>query len=234
LRLANLLREARRPFLAKGFRCQLLPLKKRITSHPIFRQAAEGTLSVSRIHSLLQHFYPLIESFPLLMAANLAKANRSTSLGHGKATSWLIDNINVEQHHATWWRDWGYGFGCRPKDFDEHIPPPAVDALTHYLWSVNFRGSLAEGIAATNLAIEWPTGEWAATVFTAMRKYKFRNPSKTLAWLSAHATYDEDHPFEAMQLIVLCTSTINDQRQAISAATRAMEYYLLALDTAMI
>jgi pyrroloquinoline quinone (PQQ) biosynthesis protein C len=52
-----------------------------------------------------------------------------------------------------------------------------------------------------------------------------------MAWLRAHAHYDDAHPYEAMELVKkLCGDDIVLQQRAFAAAQRGMEYYLLALD----
>jgi pyrroloquinoline quinone (PQQ) biosynthesis protein C len=52
-----------------------------------------------------------------------------------------------------------------------------------------------------------------------------------MAWLRAHAHYDDAHPYEAMELVKrLCGHNKSLQEKSFAAARRGMEYYLLALD----
>jgi len=67
-----------------------------------------------------------------------------------------------------------------------------------------------------------------------MRKYAQRGEAtidkRTMAWLRAHAHYDDEHPHEAMELVKQLCVTETQQQRAFVAAERGMEYYLLALD----
>ena len=126
------------------------------------------------------------------------------------------------------------GFGITAEQLDNVRPPAAMDAINHYLWHINERGSVAEAIAATNLAIEWATGEWSRKVVSGMREYAKTGQAvidrRTMAWLRAHAHYDDHHPHEAMELIKhLCTDD-ESRETARLAAKRGMEYYVMALD----
>lgn len=213
---------------------RLEPLKDRIARHPLFEDMAAGDLSLSRFRHALLNFYPLVGNFPHYMSLTLAKANVITEPGMLDARDWLINNISIEQRHLYWYRDWAKGFGISDSQLDSVTPPAAMDAVNHYLWHMNQRGSVAEGIAATNLAIEWATGDWTMAVVKGMRAYAERGEAsidkRSMAWLRAHAHYDDEHPHEAMELIKqLCTSE-KSQQQAFAAAIRGMEYYLLALD----
>jgi pyrroloquinoline quinone (PQQ) biosynthesis protein C len=51
-----------------------------------------------------------------------------------------------------------------------------------------------------------------------------------MAWLDAHATYDDEHPYEAMELIKLCAATEDERDKTLRATRRGLEYYALALD----
>jgi pyrroloquinoline quinone (PQQ) biosynthesis protein C len=211
-----------------------VPFKDRIARHRFFLEIESGSMPIGRCRRGLSHFYRLVENFPRFMALNLAKTEPSQSPGHAESRRWIIHNIYVETTHAELWRDWARGFGCTDDDLDHARPGAAMDAINHYLWSVNTYGSLAEGIAATNLAIEWPTGEWAKRVIPAARYYAERRlaeiNSRTMAWLESHASYDDEHPYEAMELIKLCATTPAERQRTFEATRLGMEYYLMALD----
>ena len=87
---------------------------------------------------------------------------------------------------------------------------------------------------ATNYAIEGPTGEWTRNVAPGLTSYHANDSvdvnQRTLQWVAAHATYDDKHPYEALELIKAHVSTREEQRKVLQAAKRAMEYYALALD----
>ena len=84
------------------------------------------------------------------------------------------------------------------------------------------------------LAIEWATGDWTVSVVHGMKSYAeqgiARIDRRSMAWLRAHAHYDDAHPYEAMELVKRLCVTVPQQEAAFAAAQRGMEYYLLALD----
>lgn len=224
------------PAWAQDFWDQLIPYKERISRHPLFEAMAAGSLPLPHFRHALLNFYPLVGNFPHYMGLTLAKAYESHVSGVLETRDWLINNIKIEQRHLYWYRDWAMGFGLSAHELDTVTPPAAMDAINHYLWHINQRGSIAEGLAATNLAIEWATGDWTQSVVRGMRIYAARGEAcidkRSMAWLRAHAHYDDAHPYEAMELVKqLCGHNHALQQRAFAAARRGMEYYLLALDT---
>jgi pyrroloquinoline quinone (PQQ) biosynthesis protein C len=225
------------PPWAQAFWDELLPLKDRVVNHPFFLKISTGELPIEQCRRGLVHFYRVVENFPKYMALNLAKTTPKLRPGHAEAKAWLIHNIYVERSHADLWREWAEGFGCTGEQLDRAVPSPVMDALHNYLWRIGTHGSLAEGIGATNLAVEWPTGEWAPHLLEAAQLYGKRGLAdvtpQSMAWLEAHATYDDVHPYEAMELIKRCAVTVEDRQLALDAACRGLQYYLLALDDAL-
>ena len=219
---------------ARRFWDDLVPLKDRVARHPLFVEMGEGTLSRDRFRDALLYFYPLVENFPKYMGLALAKTRPGLYPGHEETKNWLIGNIKVEQRHAYWYQDWAAGFGIDLETLEGTRPPAAADAVNHYLWSVGHRDSLAESIAATNLAIEWATGEWSQQVVKGMHHYAERGVAEinrhTLAWLRAHASYDDAHPHEAMELVKRLAVEEAARERAFAAAGRGLEYYIMALD----
>jgi len=222
------------PEWAQQFWDELVPLKDRIVGHTFFQAVGAAELPLERCRTALVSFYRLVENFPKYMSLNLAKTAPGEKPGHYESKRWLIHNTYLEMLHADLWRDWAIGFGCTDDELDKVSPSPAQDAINHYLWSVNTYGSLVEGIGATNLAIEWPTGEWTKQLLPSAKYYDERGIAeispRTMAWLEAHASYDDEHPYEAMELIKRCAVTDEDRQKALAATKRGMEYYLLALD----
>ena len=211
------------------------PYRERIECHPIFLAAAAGALPVARIQRTLVHFHPLIENFPKYMALSLAKVPAGDGGWDRAARQWLIANLNVERAHSDWWKQWAVGFGVPVGVFEAEIRPPAkVDALGNYLWRVSYQGSLAEGMSATNWAVEGPTGQWTKTVKDGLRSYADRTgvqiDERTLRWIDRHADYDDRHPHEALEIVKAFATTAEEQERVKHAAVRAMEYYALALD----
>ncbi|MBA4723237.1 MAG: iron-containing redox enzyme family protein [Alcanivorax sp.] len=219
---------------AQHFWQALVPYKDQVVEHPLFVEMGEGTLAPERFRDALLHFYPLVENFPKYMGLALAKTRPGIFPGHEESKNWLIGNIKVEQRHAHWYQDWAAGFGIDQSILENTVPPAAMDAVNHYLWSIGERGTLEESIAATNLAIEWATGEWSQRVVKGMTHYAEQGVAEinrhTMAWLRAHASYDDAHPHEAMELIKRVAMEPESRRRAFTAARRGLEYYLLALD----
>lgn len=219
---------------AQKFWDGLIPYKNKIVGHIYFQELEKGSLSIERARKGLIDFYPLVENFPKYMALNVAKTKPGAKTGHMEAKFWLMQNMKVEQKHADWWCDWAECIRLTREDLYRAKPSPLMDAINHFLWYVNTYGSLAEGIAATNLAVEWATGEWTVRILSGVKSYAERGladvTSRTMNWLNAHATYDDKHPYEAMEVIKLTAATEEERQSAFEAAKRAMEYYLLALD----
>lgn len=221
------------PQWAREFWDGLVPLKNRVAHHPLFEEMGAGTLTLERFRRALLNFYPLVESFPKYMALNLAKC-RTDRPGHEHARAWIMDNMRVEARHAAWYQDWAAGFGLPREALATVRPPAPMDAVNHYLRHVCGQASLEEGIGAANLAIEWATGEWTQYVVSGMKKYAERGDARvdrrTMAWLRAHAHYDDMHPHEAMELIKRVARDDASREAAFQATKRGLEYYLLALD----
>ncbi|MEI1680824.1 iron-containing redox enzyme family protein [Acinetobacter baumannii] len=213
----------------------LLPVKERVSKHPFFTEMANGGLSLESFRYALLNFYPLVAHFPSYMAGALAKATAFAEPGVTETRDWLIQNIKVEERHLQWYRDWAKGFGLTVEQLDSVRPPASMNAVNHFLWNMSHRGNLAECLAATNLAIEWATGDWSIQVYKGIHAYtdhpEVTIDKRSLAWLRAHAHYDDLHPYEAMELIKrLCNERPDWQQKAFHAAEEGLRYYELALD----
>ena len=223
------------PDWVSGLRERLKPFARGVVDSRLFSEMAEGTLAMVRFRGALLYFYPLVENFPKYMALTLAKAPEGHEVRTELVRNWLLENMNVERRHASWYRSWAVDFGVSPELLCQPVVPPApVDAVNNYLWRVAGRESLAEALAAVNLGIEGPTGEWTKAVKASIRCYahlpgvNFR--SGTVTWLRAHATYDDAHPDEAIELIKHFALTSDEQLRVERAAIRSMEYYAMAAD----
>ena len=213
----------------------LTPYKNRISEHPFFVNMASGQLTVKSFRYALLHFYPLVAHFPSYMALALAKATHFSESGVPETRDWLIQNIKVEERHLNWYRDWAGGFGIAVAELDSVKPSAAMNAVNHFLWNINTRASLCESLAATNLAIEWATGDWSSRVYKGIQAYTVHPEvsinKRTIAWLRAHAHYDDLHPYEAMELIKrLADGSPALQQRAFNAAKEGLAYYEMALD----
>ncbi|MFQ5788031.1 MAG: iron-containing redox enzyme family protein [Thermodesulfobacteriota bacterium] len=206
----------------------LKPYRQAILDCRLVQETSSGELSLRQVQGWNIQFYPFIESFPRFIALNLAKVTDSTS------QSFLIDNIKVEKMHAAYWIDMANGFGI---DTDELLNTPIipeVEALTHWLWSINYRGSLVEGVAATNYAIEGITQGIASTAVKGFHKYHSDKDiildKRAYLWMEAHSVYDDLHPLEALEIIKRNATSIEMQQKARHAAQRSLEYFLRALE----
>ena len=144
---------------AQAFWDDLVPVKERVSHHPLFIDMANGKLSLACFRLALLNFYPLVAHFPSYMALALSKATDFTQPGVTESRDWLIQNIKIEERHLNWYREWAVGFGLTVDELDRVTPPVEMNAVNHFLWNMNYRSSLAECLAATNLAIEWATGD---------------------------------------------------------------------------
>ena len=156
------------------------------------------------------------------MALNLAKASDAMS------RSFLIDNLRVEKRHADAWVDMAKGFGIEKEQLFNASILPEVEALTHWMWSINSRGSLVERVSATNYAIEGITQGIASTIIKGFERFQGRDglhlDRKAHWWMEAHARYDDLHPLEALE-IIKHHATSNEMQQSVRhAAQRSLEY----------
>jgi pyrroloquinoline quinone (PQQ) biosynthesis protein C len=211
------------------------PYEDRIVNSRIFNDMASGVLSITRFRAGLINFYPFIENFPKYMALNLAKVPAGDAVWNKKTRFWLISNLNQERVHTGWWKQWAFGFGVPTDVFDGEISPPAeMDAINNYLWRVCGFGSLAEGISAAHFAVEGVTGLWTKKVRDGIKKYSrvkgVKVTERTLEWIEAHASYDDKHPQQALEILKAIASTETDRMKIKQAAIRTLEYYALALD----
>jgi pyrroloquinoline quinone (PQQ) biosynthesis protein C len=207
----------------------------RVVCHTLFAQLRDAVLPVSSVQVALINFYPLIESFPKYMGLMLGKVPMGSQSPHHETRQWLSVNINQERRHTEWWVNFAEGFGVDRRIFSDGVlPPPEMDAINHYLWHVCSQGSLVEAIAATNYAVEGATGEWTKFVRSGLESYSGRPGikinSRTLAWVNAHASYDDEHPREAAQIIGAYAKTPEQQKAVKLAIGRSWEYYAMALD----
>lgn len=210
-----------------------------VANHEAWYRFRDGTIPGSKHHALLIGFWPLIERFPQFLALNLLKCSYGDDPSINSARGWLIKNLRIEQRHAEWYRDWAVSAGI-PESQLFHSPRPATaTAITDWCWTVSEFGTLAEGMAATNFAIEGVTGEWAKMV-GASDEYRALFPEqeqkKAMKWINAHAAYDDEHPVEALDLIfeILGTDPSASSIKGVKGAVqKSYDLYLLALDAGM-
>ena len=193
----------------------------------LIQEASTGTLSLERMRGWIVQMYPFIETFPKWIALTIAKVPDLNSRG------FMIDNLRVEKRHAMQWVQMAEGFGLNKSALQSVEPFPEVDALTHWLWSVNAQGSLPEAVGATNYAVEGVTQGIAKLTLQGFPHYaampEIHLDRKAYAWMQNHARYDELHPIQALQVMKLYT-TKDLEEKVIFASRRSLEYLLMALD----
>lgn len=215
------------------------PYKMRVVHHELFAAIRDARLPAVAMQNFLVGAWPTIEQFPQFMAMNLKKLNAGNSVGEDLARRYLIHNIRVEQKHADYWIDWAHSVDLTIEDLKAGTRLETPAALTHWCWYVSDRASLAVAMAATNYAVEGVTGEWAClicseTTYADSLPSKLRGPA--MRWLRVHAEYDDDHPWEALEIIatLLGHQPSAVDIEAVAHAIRATYVYTaMGLDDAM-
>jgi len=215
------------PWIAELKR-HIAPTWNAILECKLVQGASAGTLSLKQMRAWMTQLYPFIETFPKWIALNIVKTEDPISRG------FLIDNVRVEKRHAEQWVEMAQGFGINPAELHAVQPLPQVDALTHWLWSINTQGALAEAVGATNYAIEGVTQGISKLTLKGFPFYDGREgirlSKKTYWWMEAHAKYDDLHPVQALEIMKLYTRTKEDEKKVLSATQRSLEYLLMALE----
>ena len=210
-------------------RQQIEPTWNAILNCRLIREASAGTLSLPQMRAWLLQLYPFIETFPKWIALNIPKTQDAMS------RDFLIDNVRVEKRHAEQWMYMAEGFGIKRHDLLTVKPLAEVEALTHWLWSINTQGSLAEAVAATNYAIEGITKDIAVVTVKGFPQYEgvdgIHLDRKAYWWMKAHAKYDDVHPQQALEIIKLYATTKDLQDKVAFVTHRSLEYMLLAFET---
>lgn len=196
---------------------------------PLFTQAAAGEFSDRVWRQVMLDFFCVVEAFPKYMGVYLAKTTFGQTPGDYLARDWLIGNIRTEALHAQWYADWAAAHGIGYDELVSHRPCPEVAALYEYLWSVSYRGTLAEAFGAINYAIEGTTGEWTRLVLPAFRE-RYGDDTQALLWLTEHAEYDDAHPREAFELIKITLRDESERATVESATRRSLELFRRGFD----
>lgn len=206
-----------------------------VAGHPFFSGFASVTQP--QLRKALLGFYPLIESFPRMMATVLSRIDPAVSPRAGEAREWYLGNIALEERHRAWWIDCGAPLGLSAADFRSARPSVAMEAQQNFLFRIVHEGSVAEAAAALNYAVEGATGEWARALRAAVRarfeQLGLRFGKRALRWVDAHAAYDDKHPAEALEVIKIFASDEPAMTRATAAAIRSLEYYAMALTDAL-
>jgi pyrroloquinoline quinone (PQQ) biosynthesis protein C len=213
-------------------------LKASVTAHGLFRQMCDAALPPYAAANFLIRVWPVIEQFPQYMGRNLAKLQFGIP-GHDLARVFLTRNVRVEQNHADYWVAWAEASGVSKQALLRGSAAAPSAALAHWCWYICDRGSLAEGLAATNYAIEGATGEWAQLVCSSDRyagSLAQESRKSGMRWQRAHARYDDSHPWEALEIVAALLGANPGSRdvEAIQAAIRrSYDYMRITLDDCM-
>ncbi|MCP3103555.1 iron-containing redox enzyme family protein [Myxococcus sp. K15C18031901] len=190
----------------------------------LFRDTADGRRPPLRHwRRVLSGFFAIVEAFPKYMGLSLAKTTYGLRRGDASIRRWLLQNMAVEAKHAEWYLDWVRGIGVEPEAVFARPLSPHLRALHAHLLRTCAQGSLAEGVAASNWAIEGITGVWTRDVVEPFRAYAAegaRIDAASMMWLKAHARYDDAHPHEALEIIKLATAPDGDAPARVEAAAR--------------
>lgn len=200
-----------------------------VLESPLFQATVDGPFPERAWRHVVPEFFGIVEAFPKYMGAYLARTTFGRSTGDVLARDWLIGNIRVEALHAQWYIEWGLALGLTYDEIVQHRAGPEVSALQEYLWSVAYRGSLAEAFGAINYAIEGTTGEWTRLVIPHFNKL-LGDDQQSLRWLTDHAEYDDAHPREALELIKITARTEEDQSKVTDATRLSLQLFRRAFD----
>ena len=243
-RTGPLMEEASYPQWAQQLIRDCSESKRRAVGHEIYKRMRDNTLSPRAMRTYLIGGWPVVEQFSLYMGRNLGKTRYGRHPGEDMARRWLIRNIRVELNHADYWVYWARAHGVSLEELNAQDIPAEFQALNDWCWHTCATDSLAVAMAATNYAIEGAVGEWAAAVCSKNiyeESFPLEGRKRTMKWLKMHAQYDDEHPWEALEII--CTlagmnpgqELIDDLRKAICKSYDYMYLFLqscLQLDTA--
>jgi pyrroloquinoline quinone (PQQ) biosynthesis protein C len=203
---------------------ELAPAWDRACNTKLFADTAAGKRPpLDHWRAAVAQFFVIVENFPKYMALTLAKTTYGVRPGDSTVRRWLLQNMAIEARHAEWYIDWMRSIELEPQNVFERARTPEIMALDAHLWECCRHGSLAEGVAATNWAIEGITGDWTKAVLQPFRDYEADGAiidSEGMMWLKAHARYDDAHPEEALEILKLYVDAPRDEAKRIEDAAR--------------
>lgn len=210
--------------------------REAVRGHAFYQRMRDAQLSSATLRTYLIGGWPVVEQFPQYMALNLLKTRFGRSAGEDLARRWLMRNIRVELNHADHWLHWASAYGITLEDLRAQAVPTEMHALSHWLWQSCSVDDLAVSMAATHYAVEGVTGDWSGVVCSS-DSYERSLPADlrkpAMRWLRLHARYDDEHPWEALEIIcTLCGMEVEAQRwtQLRDAVCKSYAYMRLFLD----
>ncbi|MGH8234964.1 MAG: TenA family transcriptional regulator [Rhodanobacteraceae bacterium] len=180
--------------------------KQEVVNHEMWAKMCECRIEPEEAANFMAGLWPVIERFPCYMSHSLLKTRYGRSDGDDLARRWLVRNIRVEQNHAEYWLKWAEGAGVARERVLNGPVVHGTQVLADWCEDVSSHGTLAAGIAASNYAVEGATGEWAQRVYESEQyaeSFPLASRKASLRWLQLHAAYDDEHPWEALEIV--CT-----------------------------
>ena len=211
-------------------------IRTRVADHELFHRMRDDALTGEQTSTFLVGVWPVIEQFPQYMAQNLLKVQYGRARGPARARRFVLRNIRVEQNQADHWLEWSLASCVSREQLLHGDVPMETHALSHWCWHTCERDTLAAAMAATNYAIEGVTGDWSALVCSSDVYEKSFAPdvrAKAMKWLKLHARYDDEHPWEALEIICAIMGTDPTHRGVSlirSRIVKSYEYMRLTLD----
>jgi pyrroloquinoline quinone (PQQ) biosynthesis protein C len=194
-----------------------------------FEETIAGPFPRAGWRQILLDFFSLVEAFPKYLGLCLAKTTYGQRPRDSVVRAWFIDNIQVESLHVKWYLDWAAAYSISPEELFAHRAIPEVAALAEWLWSISYRGTLAESVAAVNFAIEGTTGEWCQRALPAFQA-ELGLGSRSTTWLRAHGRYDDEHHHEALEIMKIYAESPRERQLCASAVLRSLELFASALE----
>jgi pyrroloquinoline quinone (PQQ) biosynthesis protein C len=128
---------------------------------------------------------------------------------------------------------WADAFGISKEELFDTPSPPNMTAITDWCWHICHAGDLATAMAATNFAIEGVTGEWCPRLYQSAAYWQNIPDDKRvsgMAWVKAHADYDDAHPWEAMDIISQLVGPTPPRKKVLEILGAVQKIYKLHLD----
>lgn len=200
------------------------PARSRILDLPVVSNASRNGLEPRSIRNFMIEFYPIIRDFPMWLETLLERSPRD-----GEA--FFRDNLRVERQHAAMWQAMGEGFGVPRERFARRERSnEAVEKFHAYLTDIGQKGAFASAVAATNYAVEGVAHDISVKALEGLQ-HNDALGQRGRWWLEEHATYDDDHPVMAMEVIKSCVARGEDSPEAVQQATlRSLELMFHAMD----
>lgn len=195
--------------------------KRRVVEHEVYTRMRDNTLNPKTFRLYLIGGWPVVEQFSLYMGRNLGKTRYGHHPGEDMARRWLIRNIRVELNHGDYWVHWAKAHGVSLEELVAQDVPAEFQALGDWCWHTCTTDSLTVAMAATNYGIEGAVGEWAAVVCsrtTYEESFEQEGRKRAMKWLKMHAQYDDEHPWEALEIV--CTLAGMNPDQALQVELR--------------